>query len=286
MAISIYLDKTVKDDLSIEEFMEDSTALVYISDKLEDIFSSKPAYQNVDKDIDIINKDTIIMNIPYITGNHKQKIQGILEKDKLLLYIKDNDFTSFLIEKLSLEKNLGSKYALLSVFEYLCMIYDKRLLKMDEMVDDLFEEALTKNQIQMETILKDKKTSSIIKRFVNYYKSMVTYLEETFKDESLYNKLFFSFNYTLQMVDDVESSIYSCIEIFNSIYSNRMNKTMELLTIITIIALPATIITGAFGMNFDAMPLIDSANGFYILSSIIFFIIIIELIIFKWKKFM
>lgn len=226
------------------------------------------------------------MNIPYITGNHKQKIQGILEKDKLLLYIKDNDFTSFLIEKLSLEKNLGSKYALLSVFEYLCMIYDKRLLKMDEMVDDLFEEAVTKNQIQMETILKDKKTSSIIKRFVNYYKSMVTYLEETFKDESLYNKLFFSFNYTLQMVDDVESSIYSCIEIFNSIYSNRMNKTMELLTIITIIALPATVITGAFGMNFDAMPLIDSSNGFYILSSIIFFIIIIELIIFKWKKFM
>ena len=67
MAISIYLDKTVKDNLSIEEFMEDSTALVYISDKMEDIFSNRPAYQNVDKDIDIIDKDTIIMNIPYIT---------------------------------------------------------------------------------------------------------------------------------------------------------------------------------------------------------------------------
>ena len=41
MAISIYLDKTVKDNLSIEEFMEDSTALVYISDKMEDIFSNR-----------------------------------------------------------------------------------------------------------------------------------------------------------------------------------------------------------------------------------------------------
>lgn len=286
MTTSIYLDKTVKNNLSIEDFMEDSTALVYISDKMEEIFSNRPTYQNIDKDIDIIDKDTIVINIPYIVGAHKQKIQGILEKDKLLLYIKDTDFTSFLIEKLSLEKILGSKYVLLSVFEYLCMIYDKRLLKMDEMIDDLFEESMTKNQIQMETILHDKKTSSTIKRFVNYYKSMITYLEETFKDENLYNKLFFSFNYTLQMVDDVESSIYSCIEIFNSIYSNRMNKTMELLTIITIIALPTTIITGAFGMNFDAMPLIGSENGFYILSFIMLLIIIIELIICKWKKFM
>ena len=65
-----------------------------------------------------------------------------------------------------------------------------------------------------------------------------------------------------------------------------MNKTMELFTIITIITLPVTIITGAFGMNFDAMPLIDSENGFYILSFIIFLIIVIELIICKWKKFM
>ncbi len=286
MSISIYADKTTKENMTLTEFMGDSTALVYLCNKMDDIFSKRIPSENLDKDIDIIDKDTIVMNIPYVTSSSRHKIQGILEDHKLILYIKDKKFFNFLIEKLSLEKNLSSKYVLLSVFEYLSLIYNERLLKIDEMTEELFEEAVTKNEIQMEVILKNKKISSIIKRYVNYYKSMITYLQETFKEEPMYNKLFFSLDNTLHMVDDVETSIYSCIEIYNSIYSNKMNKTMELLTIITIIALPATVITGIFGMNFSHMPLTDHMNGFFIICIMVLIIVIIELIIFKRKKFM
>ncbi|MNI93725.1 Magnesium transport protein CorA [compost metagenome] len=73
---------------------------------------------------------------------------------------------------------------------------------------------------------------------------------------------------------------------YNSLSSNKMNKTMQVLTIITVISLPATIITGIFGMNFDIMPLLHNYYGFTLSMVLLILIIIIEIYLFRKNKYM
>ena len=131
-----------------------------------------------------------------------------------------------------------------------------------------------------------KKESSLIKRNTAFYKSMISYLDDELDDLPLYEKLIFVLDNTINMVENIESSIYSCIDMYNSLSSNKMNKTMQVLTIITVISLPATIITGIFGMNFDIMPLLHNYYGFTLSMVLLILIIIIEIYLFRKNKYM
>lgn len=64
-----------------------------------------------------------------------------------------------------------------------------------------------------------------------------------------------------------------------------MNKTMQLLTVITVSTLPLTIISGIFGMNFSFMPLLERENGFYLAIGGTVVIVIGNVLYFKKKKY-
>jgi magnesium transporter len=53
-------------------------------------------------------------------------------------------------------------------------------------------------------------------------------------------------------------------DIYMSSISNNLNQIMKTLTIFSVIALPMTVITGFFGMNFDHIPGLHSTAGFWI----------------------
>ncbi|CAG0952913.1 partial Cobalt/magnesium transport protein CorA, partial [Rhodocyclaceae bacterium] len=44
--------------------------------------------------------------------------------------------------------------------------------------------------------------------------------------------------------------------------SNRVNQEVRVITVIALIFMPATLISGIFGMNFRSMPLLDNPFGF------------------------
>ena len=174
----------------------------------------------------------------------------------------------------------------LFLFQYFSYSYSEELLKIEARVDDLFQEAVSIGEANNKEILEIKKSVSLIKRFTTYYKSMITYLDDEFNQLDLYNKLLLVLDNTLSLVENIESSIYSCIDIYNSELSNKMNKTMQLLTIITVLSLPLTIISGIFGMNFKRMPLISDNFGFIFSMVFTLGIIFVEIIYFKRKKYL
>ena len=53
------------------------------------------------------------------------------------------------------------------------------------------------------------------------------------------------------------------MQIYFSITGQRTNSIVQLLTIISVIFLPLNLIAGIFGMNFEHMPLLDHALGFW-----------------------
>jgi magnesium transporter len=61
----------------------------------------------------------------------------------------------------------------------------------------------------------------------------------------------------------LEQSAETAVQMHFSALSHRTNDIMRTLTVLTAIFMPLNLITGFFGMNFEALPLIHSANGFW-----------------------
>ena len=67
----------------------------------------------------------------------------------------------------------------------------------------------------------------------------------------------------LTHVRRLESSAENAVQMHFSAQSNRTNEIMRTLTVLTAIFLPLNLVTGFFGMNFEGLPLIHSARGFW-----------------------
>lgn len=68
----------------------------------------------------------------------------------------------------------------------------------------------------------------------------------------------------LTHVRRLEQSAENAVQMHFSALSHRTNAIMRTLTVLTAIFLPLNLITGFFGMNFDAMPLIHTATGIWV----------------------
>jgi Mg2+ and Co2+ transporter CorA len=68
----------------------------------------------------------------------------------------------------------------------------------------------------------------------------------------------------LTHVRRLESGAETAVQMHFAAVGQRTNDVMRALTVITAIFLPLNLITGIFGMNFDALPLIHRQTGFWI----------------------
>lgn len=87
----------------------------------------------------------------------------------------------------------------------------------------------------------------------------------------------------LTHVRRLESSAETAVQMHFSAQSHRTNSIMRTLTVLTAIFLPLNLVTGFFGMNFDALPLIHSATGFWIAAGLML-LLGIGLSLFFWRK--
>ncbi|MBU5591958.1 hypothetical protein KQI89_09275 [Clostridium sp. MSJ-4] len=283
MGIVLYKDGKIEKNKTYKD-VNNEDAVLYLTDSYEDIFTKRNSNINFSRDVEIKDRNKIVINMPYVDELNKRRVEAVLEEGLLSLYFKEKGFIEFIEEKISRNRELDYKTVFLSLFQFLMLKYDEKLIKLEDNVEFRFEDAVAKDSIQLESLLKDKKKIYMIKRCTNYYKSILIYLEDEFENIKLYDKLFFSFEDTLNLAESVESAIYSCIDIYNSIYSNRMNKTMELLTFITVMLLPASILSGVFGMNFKFMPLLEHPQGFYIILAIMMFAVVVGVFYLRKNK--
>lgn len=74
------------------------------------------------------------------------------------------------------------------------------------------------------------------------------------------------YDHSIQVIETLESYrdiLSGLIDIYLSSLSNKMNSVMKVLTVISTIFMPLTFIVGAYGMNFQYIPLSKWANGYY-----------------------
>ena len=89
----------------------------------------------------------------------------------------------------------------------------------------------------------------------------------------------------LSHVRRLESSAESAVQMHFSALSHRTNDIMRTLTVLTAIFLPLNLITGFFGMNFDALPLIHSSLGAWAAMSIMVAVAVGLVLYFRRKRY-
>lgn len=87
----------------------------------------------------------------------------------------------------------------------------------------------------------------------------------------------------LTHVRRLESSAETAVQMHFSAQSNRTNDIMRTLTVLTAIFLPLNLVTGFFGMNFEALPLIHSITGFWVTASLLV-LLGVGVSLFFWRK--
>lgn len=89
----------------------------------------------------------------------------------------------------------------------------------------------------------------------------------------------------LRFASQLERQLDSLMQLHYSLISTRTNEVMRILTVISAIFLPLTLITGIFGMNFEHLPIITKiSHGFSMTLLFMLFLAIILLIAFRWRK--
>ncbi|MCI7323319.1 MAG: magnesium transporter [Lachnospiraceae bacterium] len=83
----------------------------------------------------------------------------------------------------------------------------------------------------------------------------------------------------------LQDNVLQLRELYQSLQDAKQNKIMCILTVVTTLFLPLTLLTGWYGMNFSYMPELQWKYSYFVVIAIAVIIVIIEIIYFKKKKF-
>ena len=126
-----------------------------------------------------------------------------------------------------------------------------------------------------------------------HYEQMIDFGEELeenengfFQEENLrYFRLFT--DRVTRLMDQIRSLRDYTVqlrELFSTQLDIRMNRIMTVLTVVTVIFMPLTLIVGWYGMNFRYMPELDSPFAYPIVIVLCIAIVIVSIIFFRSKK--
>jgi magnesium transporter len=139
--------------------------------------------------------------------------------------------------------------------------YTPILDALDEAVDAMEDEVFEKpSQRCMVRILQLKKDIMTIRRIAVYQREMLNRLSRgefslISEGEIIYYRNVY--DHLVRMTDLAESYrdvVSGLLDAYLSVTSNNLNRVMKVLTIISTIFLPLSVITGFFGMNFEYLP--------------------------------
>lgn len=235
----------------------------------------------------------------YIFGVFK-----IIDAGSIAFFIKNNLFlivnidckNSFLNDALicSLKKcnleTVGVANAVACFFESIISADSKHIEDMQRRIN-IMEEIVEKDRVKNDfnLLLLDMKKRLLDMR--NYYEQLID-VAQAMQDmaptilDGFDEKHFVALEKKAQRlkecVDVLRDNVVHIKDAYQSYLELKLNQTMKLFTVFTVIFLPLTLITGWYGMNFDYMPEIKWRYGYFFV--IILSLAVVGVFVFIFKK--
>jgi magnesium transporter len=166
-------------------------------------------------------------------------------------------------------RQLGADYLAYALLDVLVDRYFTVLEQIGERTEQLEEDLLTKpDAASLQTLHQLKRETLTLRRAIWPLREVINTLlrsETRFFTAETQPYLRDIYDHTVHLIESLEAIrdlIAGMLDIYLSSISNRVNQEVRALTVIALIFMPATLISGIFGMNFKRMPLLDDPSGF------------------------
>ncbi|WCO03205.1 magnesium/cobalt transporter CorA [Psychroserpens ponticola] len=264
---------------------------------LEDIVntSQRPKLEEFQNYIFIVFKMLYFKDNDILQYEHLSMVVG---KDYVLTFQEaDGDIFDDLRERIETAKgrirSQGADYLMYAILDAVVDNYFSVIEAVGDKIEDLeaniFESKAdntnTPSQIQYlkQEVLKIRRSIFPLREVINKLEK----LDNTIIDEKSLSYIRDLYDHIIQVNESIDlyrEMVWSLMDMYMTIISNKMNEVMKVLTIIATIFIPLTFIAGIYGMNFTNMPELQSQNGYYILLAVMFVLFIFMLIYFRKKK--
>ncbi|NOS84188.1 MAG: magnesium/cobalt transporter CorA [Ignavibacteria bacterium] len=187
--------------------------------------------------------------------------------------------------------NMTSDYLVYSIIDSIIDSYFTILEVFGERIEHLEEELVNNPQKRTLTeIYRIKREMLYIRKSIWPLREAISRLERGESDLVSRNTHLYLrdvYDHTINVLDTIETyrdMLSGMIDIYLSSISNRLNETMKYLALISTIFIPMTFIASIYGMNFELMPELKWAQGYWFALGLMFSIGIGFYIYFKRKR--
>ena len=277
--------------MSTAEFRERKEEFVYHKEMLHSLGSIR--YCKAE-----LFKDCILGTIRLPQKNEQKKAQlsfGFYLTGRKVLFVEDEGKLKAWIEKQTeMFRDVDTpKQLLLRIMDHMIEEDTLYFSHMESELDKLEEEisrGAGSNNIFFTSLTKHRQKLS---EFNIYYEQLID-IGELFSTSDFYQSEqdtqgWDRFMHRVERLQNhvhlLRENVLQIRELYQSMQDARQNKIMGIITVVTTIFLPLTLITGWYGMNFVYMPELQWRYGYFAVIIISLFIVIAEIVYFKKKKF-
>ena len=277
--------------MSTAEFRERKEEFVYHKEMLHSLGSIR--YCKAE-----LFKDCILGTIRLPQKNEQKKAQlsfGFYLTGRKVLFVEDEGKLKAWIEnQTEMFRDVDTpKQLLLRIMEHMIEEDTLYFSHMESELDKLEEEIIRgagSNNVFFTSLTKHRQKLS---EFNIYYEQLID-IGELFSTSDFYQSEqdtqgWDRFMHRVERLQNhvhlLRENVLQIRELYQSMQDARQNKIMGIITVVTTIFLPLTLITGWYGMNFVYMPELQWRYGYFAVIIISLFIVIAEIVYFKKKKF-
>ncbi|MBP7320550.1 MAG: hypothetical protein KA953_05760 [Lachnospiraceae bacterium] len=241
-----------------------------------------------------IHEDAILgtMRIPN-KEDYDQHIRfALYMTENRLVFIDDSKFVQTILERIYLGRFQSEINLSMILEEFLLQIVEGDqhfLASLEKKIETLEEEIISQEDKDYHLeILTLKKEISRMNRYYHQLFDMVDDLQSYSQDNHplTYHIFENKINRLLQETIDLREYAMQVQDVYMSEIGIRQNNVMKMLTVVTTIFLPLTLLVGWYGMNFANMPELTWKYGYLGVALISIVIIVLTLWIMKRKKWM
>lgn len=200
------------------------------------------------------------------------------------------------IEKLFVESSSsllkqGPGHLALRIMHTSSGLYLDALLEFELRLSDIEDSLMTNGNDELMRELVSYRSKLVkLRRLFNYHRNITDELRS--EDYFALANSDDTMNHAITDLHDRFDRLYTMSEMFYSICgdlidgylsiaSHQLNRTMQVLTVITAIFIPLGFLAGLYGMNFDNIPELHARNGYFILLGVMATIAVVLLTVFR-----
>lgn len=218
----------------------------------------------------------------------------VAERALVTRHTNPSDSVDWLFDRLRSDSSLiqsGTGALAIRLSNRLARRYVQMLLELEPRLDEIEDEMFRNPDDALLAELTGYKSSlRKLTRTASYHRDVATDLrntEDLLIDPSLIHEIVDLYE-QIERTQSLANMYYQiCNDLtdgYLGLSSHRLNRVMQLLTIITVIFVPLTFMAGIYGMNFTNMPELATKYGYFVLIAIMLVVAILQVVYFRRKR--